>query len=200
MKKPRESEHDAVPVVEAAVEAAPTGLTPVDDAAPEATAPADEAARLKAEIEDLKDQLLRKRADFENYRRRIERDRQQASSDASAELIRELVPTIDNLERALQAGGSEASVREGVALIHRELLALLEARGMAIDDPTGNPFDPERHQALSLEAVPGISPGSVVETLRKGYLFRDRLLRPALVKVAKEGEVAPADGDAGAIH
>lgn len=199
MKKPREPKHEEAPPVEVAVEAAPTGLTPVD-AAPEAAAPADEASRLKAEIEDLKDQLLRKRADFENYRRRVERDRQQAASDATAEVIRELVPTIDNLERALQAGGSEASVREGVALIHRELLQLLEARGMAIEDPTGKPFDPERHQALSIEAVPGASPGSVVETFRKGYLFRDRLLRPALVKVAKEHESTPGNGDAGLVH
>jgi molecular chaperone GrpE len=144
--------------------------------------------------------LLRRRADFENYRRRVDRDRQQASSDATAEMIRDLVPTIDNLELALQAGGSEASVREGVAMIHRELIALLESRGMAIDDPTGKPFDPERHQALSIEAVPEVPPGSVVETFRKGYLFRDRLLRPALVKVAKEDESSPGNGDAGLVH
>jgi molecular chaperone GrpE len=71
---------------------------------------------------------------------------------------------------------------------------------MLIEDPTGKSFDPERHQALSHEAVPGTPPGSVVETFRKGYLFRDRLLRPALVKVAKEDESAPGNGDAAVVH
>jgi len=194
MKKPKEPKPDGGAPAEEPEEPAPTGLTPVEEA------PLDEVGRLQAEVADLKDQLLRKRADFENYRRRVDRDRQQASSDATAEMIRDLVPTLDNLERALQAGGSEASVREGVALIQREMVSLLEARGMVLEDPTGKPFDPERHQALSQESVPSAPPGSVVETFRKGYLFRDRLLRPALVKVAKEDEGTPGNGDAGAIH
>ena len=148
---------------------------------------------LEAELAGLKEQLLRKRADFDNFRRRVERDRQSAFAEATAELLQELIPTLDNLERALQASGSEGSLREGVALIQRELLALLEARGVSPEDPTGQPFDPRRHQALSHEVVAGAEPGTVVETFRKGYLFKDRLLRPALVKVAKED--APEVGD-----
>jgi molecular chaperone GrpE len=83
----------------------------------------------------------------------------------------------------------------GVELIHRELLSLLDNHGVTAHDPKGEPFDPERHQALSHEAVPGVSEGTVVETFRKGYYFKDRLLRPALVKVAK-GEESAEEGEA----
>jgi molecular chaperone GrpE len=168
------------------------GLVAVEVAEPEggtsnaAAALAEEVRALKQERDDLKDQLLRRRADFENYKRRVERDRLAASQEATAELLRALVPTLDNLERALAAEADEGSLREGVALIQRELITLLENRGLAVEDPAGRAFDPERHQALSHEVVAGARPGTVVEVFRKGYLFKERLLRPALVKVAKE--------------
>jgi molecular chaperone GrpE len=91
---------------------------------------------------------------------------------------------LDNLDRALGAEGSDASLREGVELTRRELLAILESQGVKLEDPMGQPFDPERHQALAHEPVPGVPEGTVVEVYRKGYSYRDRLLRPALVKVA----------------
>jgi molecular chaperone GrpE len=95
------------------------------------------------------------------------------------------VPTLDNLDRALEATGSEGALREGVQMIRRELLATLESRGVAIEDPLGQPFDPQAHQALAHEPVDDAAEGTVVAVLRKGYRLRDRLLRPALVKVAK---------------
>lgn len=143
---------------------------------------------LRLEREDLKDQLLRRRADFENLRKRSDRDRQQAAFEATVAVLRDLIPALDNLERALGAAGDEASLRMGVELIHREVLSLLDSHGASAHDPTGQPFEPERHQALSHEVVPGFAEGTVVETFRKGYYFKDRLLRPALVKVAKDPE------------
>jgi molecular chaperone GrpE len=143
---------------------------------------------LRRERDDLRDQLLRKRAEFENYRKRVERDREQAGVDAAAAVLKSVIPTLDNLDRALEATGAESTLRQGVELTRRELLALLERQGVAIEDPTGQPFDPERHQALSHEVVPGQREGTVVEVFRKGYSYKDRLLRPALVKVAKAAD------------
>jgi molecular chaperone GrpE len=167
-----------------------------DDEAPESGMAAlrKEVAALRREREDLSDQLLRRRADFENFRKRADRDRQQAGFEATAAVLRDLIPAIDNLERALGAGGEEGSLRMGVELIHRELLSLLEGHGATAHDPTGQPFEPERHQALLHEETPGFAEGTVVETFRKGYSFKDRLLRPALVKVAKGPETTEPDG------
>jgi molecular chaperone GrpE len=156
-----------------------------------------ELEALRLERDDLRDQLLRRRADFENFRKRAERDRQQAGFEATAAVFRDLIPALDNLERALDAGGDETSLRMGVELIHRELLSLLDSHGVTAHDPTGQPFEPERHQALLHEEAPGFADGTVVETFRKGYYFKDRLLRPALVKVAKGAnpqETAESDG------
>ncbi len=159
--------------------------------------PATELEALRKERDELRDQLLRRRAEFENYKKRVERDRSQAGVDASAGVLRALLPIIDNFDRALHAGGSEDTLREGVGLIYRELLALLESQGVVVQDPVGERFDPENHQALSHEVSPGHEEGTVVEVFRKGYLFKDRLLRPALVKVAK-GE--DRDGGPEAVH
>jgi molecular chaperone GrpE len=154
---------------------------------------------LRRERDELRDQLLRKRAEFDNYRKRVERDREQAGTDATAALLKEVIPTIDNLDRALEATGAESTLRQGVELTRRELLGLLDRYGVVVEDPAGQPFDPQRHQALSHEVVPGRPEGTVVEVFRKGYSWKDRLLRPALVKVAKAPDAA---GDLGtdAVH
>jgi molecular chaperone GrpE len=156
-------------------------------------------ALLRQERDELRNQLLRKRADFENYRKRVERDRQQAAFEAKAVIFRELIPTLDNLESALKAGGDADALRTGVELTRRELLGLLENHGIVAEDPMGSAFDPESHQALSLEAVPGFADGTIVEVFRKGYRFKDRLLRPALVKVAK-GEGPDGADTSNGIH
>jgi molecular chaperone GrpE len=162
---------------------AETGLTGVD-AEPLPPATRAELESLRGERDELKDQLLRRRAEFENFRKRVDRERLQAGTDAVAAVLKALVPVLDNLDRALESEGSDASLREGVELTRRELLAILESQGVTIEDPRGQPFDPERHQALAHEPVPGAPEGTVVEVYRKGYSYRDRLLRPALVKVA----------------
>jgi len=166
---------------------APTGLAPVEGE-PVAPLTREEVEALRKERDDLREQLLRRRADFDNYRKRVERDRQASSLEAEAGLLRALIPTIDNLDRALSAAASETSLREGVELTRRELLALMEARGVIVDDPRGEPFNPEIHQALSYEPAEGVPDGTILEVFSKGYRLRDRLLRAALVKVAKGRE------------
>jgi molecular chaperone GrpE len=174
-----------------------TSLTGVD-AAPLEPLTREQVEEMRKERDDLRDQLLRRRADFENYRKRVERDRQQAGVDAAAALLKALVPTLDNLDRALAAPAGEG-LREGVELIRRDLIALLEGQGLTSEDPRGQPFDPERHQALVHETAPGHQEGTVVDVFGKGYVYKDRLLRPALVKVAK-GPDDDSGGDPGAIH
>jgi molecular chaperone GrpE len=152
----------------------------------------DEITALRRERHELRDTLLRRRADFENFRRRVERDRTQAALEAEAAVLKGLLDTVDNLERALAAGGAETGLRDGVELTHRELVAFLDSLGVVAIAPLGERFDPALHQAIVHEPVPGFEAGTVAEVFRKGYSYKDRLLRPALVKVASAG-----GGDAG---
>jgi molecular chaperone GrpE len=115
---------------------------------------------------------------------------------ATAQVLRALLPTIDNLERAAAATGDEASVREGLSLIMKELGSFLEKHNLVADDPIEQNFDPERHEALSHEEAPGHSEGQIVEVFQKGYSIGDRLIRPALVRVAK-GNARQADSGSG---
>jgi molecular chaperone GrpE len=166
-----------------------TGLEPVETDAGSAS----EIEVLRRERDEFRDQFLRKRADFENFRKRVERDRAQAGLDAVTALMQALIPAFDSLERALATDADEGSLRKGVELIQREIRAILDAQGITVEDPTGKKFDPEIHQALSHETVPGFQEGVVVEAFRKAYFLKGRLLRPALVKVAK-GD-APGEDD-----
>jgi molecular chaperone GrpE len=161
--------------------------------APEAE---DASASLRRERDELKEALLRRRAEFENYRKRVERDRASSALEAEAALLKQLLGTVDNLERALQAEDTGTSLREGVALTHRELTTQLESLGVTAIEPLGERFDPAAQQAILHEPAPGFEPGTVSEVFRKGYRYRDRLLRPALVKVASEPDAAePGGGD-----
>jgi molecular chaperone GrpE len=188
------AEKEAAPAPEAdEARRGPSGLEPAPEPAPER----EQLAALEQECAQLRDNLLRRRAEFENYRKRVERDRHTAAQEALAAVFREIVGTVDNLERALAAEGSESRFREGVELTYRELVGLLESHRVLPVDPRGEPFDPEVHQALVHEPVPGLADGRVAEVFRKGYTFGPRLLRPALVKVAK-GE--PADEGGGDGH
>jgi molecular chaperone GrpE len=194
---------EELPVVAKDAPAAEEALEPAQDATapPEAEAtalaekpPADELEALRQECTELRGALLRRRADFENYRRRVERDRLSAAVEAEAGILRQMLGTVDNLERALAASGADSGLREGVALTLRELLTLLESVGVAVVNPLGERFDPALHQAILHEPAPGFEPGCVAEVLRKGYTYKDRLLRPALVKVASGGSSRPGEG------
>lgn len=152
---------------------------------PEAPAEADNPVR--RERDESYDQLLRKTAEFDNYRKRVERERREMVQFAAGDLIEALLPIVDAFERALQAeaGPSTENYRKGVELIYKQLIDLLARRGVHPLDTVGQLFDPRYHQAVTYEASPGHPEGEVIEEVRRGYLFGDRLLRPAMVKVAK---------------
>jgi len=143
---------------------------------------------LQKQRDDYYDRLLRKTAEFDNYRKRTDRERVQLSEAAAADLIEELLPIVDDMERALKAdAGSEATeaIRRGVELIHKQLLETLRKRGVKPIESLGADFDPHFHQAVAHEPADGRREGEVVEEFSRGYMLGDRLLRPAMVKVAK---------------
>jgi molecular chaperone GrpE len=143
---------------------------------------------LRRERDDLHDRLLRVTAEFDNYRKRTDRERRERGEAAGLDVIRELLPAIDDLERALQAPVDDvtaAGVRAGVELVHRQLLDLLKRRGVEPFDAVGQDFDPEWHEAVTNEPADGRRDGEVVGELRRGYKVGERLLRPAMVRVAK---------------
>ena len=146
-----------------------------------------DAAELTRQRDDYYDRLLRKTAEFDNYRKRTDRERQQLAEAAAADLIKDLLPLLDDLERALKAdaGSDPAGVRRGVELIHKQLLETLRKRGVAPIDALGQDFDPHFHNAVTYEPAEGRREGEVIEEFARGYMLGDRLLRPAMVKVAK---------------
>lgn len=158
---------------------------PADTIAAETRAAVTEAERQRDEYKDL---LLRKTAEFENYRKRTDRERATLSESAAASVIEELLPLVDDLERALNADagtdGSDA-YRRGVELIHRQLMEILRKRGVKPIDAVGADFDPYYHQAVVHEPAEGRRDGEIIEEFRRGYTLGDRLLRPSMVKVAK---------------
>lgn len=150
-----------------------------------ATETASEAERQRDEYYEL---LLRKTAEFDNYRKRIDRERQAVSEAAASDLLAELLPLVDDLERALSAEADDKTAhayRRGVELIHRQLLDVLSKRGVRPIEALGADFDPYYHQAVTHEPADGRRDGEVIEEFRRGYTLGDRLLRPAMVKVAK---------------
>jgi molecular chaperone GrpE len=163
-----------------------------DPAEPEApqeqqTAPADDANALQKERDDLYDRLLRKTAEFDNFRKRVERDRKDMIEWAAADVLSDLIAIADDFDRALAAEApAEAQVyKSGLELIHRQLAEVLKKRGVTTVDALGADFDPHLHQAVAYEEVAGAREGEVVGVMAKGYKLGERLLRPALVKVAK---------------
>ena len=151
-----------------------------------ATETSDESPeQLKQQRDDYYERLLRKTAEFDNYRKRTDRERQQLAEAAAADLLQELLPLVDDMERALRAEGSNEGIRKGVELIHKQLVESLRKRGVRPIEALGADFDPHYHMAVSHEAADDRREGEVIEEFRRGYMLGDRLLRPAMVKVAK---------------
>src|SRR5260221_9110995 len=142
---------------------------------------------LRRERDDYHDRWLRKTAEFDNYRKRIERERREQADQAVLNLMQELLLVVDDFDRALtiEAGGGADAYRKGVELIHQKLHDLLRKRGVNAFDALGTDFDPNLHQAVMHEASPDHREGEVIGEMQKGYMMGDRLLRPAMVKVAK---------------
>jgi len=162
----------------------------VEDAAP--LSPEERVAALEAELADYKDRLLRALAETENTRRRAQREREDASKYAIAGFAKDLLSTADNLHRALESlpeaeitDERTRSLLSGVAATERELLSVFERHGIRRIDPMGERFDHNLHQAIFELEHGDRPPGTIVEVLQPGYLLHDRLLRPAMVGVAK---------------
>jgi len=146
----------------------------------------DELEALRAEVEQLKAQSLIERADLDNQRKRIAREIESARKFANERLLGALLPVFDSLDAGLQAAGAEGGpLRDGLEMTQRQLLKVADDNGLSVLDPVGQPFDPEHHQAISQAEVDGVPPGHVATVFQKGYLLNGRLLRPALVVVAK---------------
>jgi molecular chaperone GrpE len=141
-------------------------------------------ARLEEEISELRERSVRTLADFENYRRRVERDRVEHRRYAAAEALVDFLSVMDNLQRALQAKGSEADLRVGVEMIHRQMIDLLQRLGAKQIAALDQPFDPLQHEAVSRVERPDVDRPTVTAELQAGYKLHDRLLRPAMVEVA----------------
>ena len=147
---------------------------------------------LKTERDNLQDRLLRTAAEFDNYRKRIDRERRELGDHFAAELLAEFLPVLDDVERAQRAADASAdpvlaSHRQGLDLIQKQFLELLKRRNVSPIEATGADFDPNLHQAVGQEVSDEHREGEVIDDLRRGYQLGDRLLRPSMVKVATRG-------------
>jgi molecular chaperone GrpE len=169
---------------------APPETTSADDAADAVTRLEADLAASKKENAELQDRFLRKAAEFENYRKRIERERTENTITAKSSVLLEILPVVDACERALSSfsgveeNESIARYREGVELLYKKLGDALARIGVMPLEALGTKFDPHLHEALSREETDEQEENTVLEVLRRGYLFKERLLRPAQVKVA----------------
>jgi molecular chaperone GrpE len=141
------------------------------------------------ELQIYQDKYIRLAAEFENYKRRAQRDQSDAIRYANESLLKNLLSTLDNLERAIQCGkdaGASGSLLEGVELTHKQFLETIEKLGLRQVSSAGSLFDPNMHQAVAQVESETVAPNTVVEEFQKGYFLHDRILRPAMVTVAKE--------------
>ena len=145
-----------------------------------------EIERLKEEVRREHDMYLRALADYDNYRRRIERERATAARSGKREIILQLLEVLDGFDRALQhVDDAPSSVSEGLQLLHRKLLGLLEAQGVTPLQSLGETFNPELHDAIGTVKSEDVEPGTVADEVQRGYRWGDDLLRPARVRVAR---------------
>lgn len=148
----------------------------------------DAIARLQADLDRFRDLALRSQADLDNFRKRTAREREDAVKFANATLIESLLPVLDNfvlgLDAAEKSGGDARAIREGIAMVHKQLLDALAANGLEEIACQGKEFDPNLHEAVAQEPSDDVPEGMVLRELRKGYLYRGRLLRPSNVIVS----------------
>jgi molecular chaperone GrpE len=155
-----------------------------------------DVSQLEREIADLRDRSIRTLADFDNFRKRAEREREDIRRYATTELLRDLLGVVDNLNLALASGGSAEDLKRGVDLTLRQFGELLRRNGLREVAAVGQRFDPAQHEAVSKHEDPAVTVPTVVEELRRGYFLHDRLLRPAMVRVALPDE-SPEGADGG---
>ncbi|MCC3372772.1 nucleotide exchange factor GrpE [Cohnella sp. REN36] len=144
-------------------------------------------AELKRQAEEHHQRLLRVQADYDNFRRRTQKEKEELAQYASLKLVTSLLPVLDNFGRALQTGGEStdiAAFAKGVEMINRQLWQVLESEGLKLMEPVGEPFDPEIHQAIMQVESDEHEDGTVVEVVQPGYWLKDKVIRPAMVKVS----------------
>lgn len=176
---------------DAAEETVETTAEQQDETAGQEQAAADvdweqEAAKWKALAEENQNKMLRAMADMENIRRRVRKEQEDLVKYASQKVVEELLPTLDNFERAMSADKETMTVESlltGVNMVYRQMLQVFEKEGLQVIEAKGQPFDPNVHQAVMQTQDPEFPSGVVVEELQKGYLFKDRVIRPSMVKV-----------------
>jgi molecular chaperone GrpE len=154
------------------------------DSAAQLAAIAAERDRLAAEKAELQDRLLRRMAEFENFRRRADREKAELRDFSTMETIRHVLPVLDDFERALAAETSDKEYAKGMELIYQRLAAELQKLGLEPISTAGQKFDPHIHHALEMQPAAGVEEHAILAELQKGYNFRGKLLRPALVRVA----------------
>ena len=151
-----------------------------------------DVTELRREIADLRDRSMRTLADFDNFRKRADRERQDLRRYALLEPLRDFLEIVDNLGLALSASGSADDLKRGVEMIHRQMQELLRRLGVKEIEALNQPFDPALHEAVQREEDPTVQTPTVVGELRRGYMLHERLLRPTMVKVAVPAETKPA--------
>lgn len=157
---------------------------PVSDEAQEE--PKDELAQQKALADDYYNRLLRMQADFENFKRRVRQEKEEFYKYASESLMLQLLPVVDNFERALAAGGDDGkNLLTGIQMIERQLKEVLQKEGLQAIETVGQEFDPNLHDAVMQVESDEYSANTCVEELQKGYRLKDKVIRPAMVKVAQ---------------
>jgi molecular chaperone GrpE len=153
-----------------------------------AEAPSAEAASVEGQLKDALDRLLRTQAELENFRKRSRREYEEAQRYREIDLLRDLLPVLDNAHRAVEAAGKTddvESLRSGFRMMAQQIEKLLGSHGCLMIETDGAAFDPTIHDAILQQAVPGVAPGTIVGTATKGYKLHDRVVRPAQVIVAK---------------
>ncbi|MBF0564377.1 MAG: nucleotide exchange factor GrpE [Nitrospirae bacterium] len=181
-------EYKAMPTVEAARESAADAT---------AAEKAGESDRLRQDLAELNDRFLRHIAEFENYKRRVQKEKDELIKYGTESLVTELLPVIDNLESALNhaCDVKSTNLAKGVELTLKELKKILAGRGLQEIESKGKPFDPKYHEAMGEVVRDDLDKRTVVEELRKGYLLKDRLVRASMVMVSKKGENSGTKGE-----
>lgn len=182
VQDPNELKEEAAQAQQAAEEAeavSEAGEAPAEDAAVD--------ARLQALADEYQGRLLRVQADYDNFRRRTQKEKEELAQYATSKLITELLTVLDNFDRALNtapAGAEVEAFSKGVNMIFRQLDGVLKSEGLTVMEAVGQPFNPEYHQAIMQVESEEYEEGIVTEEVQKGYLLKDKVLRPAMVKVS----------------
>lgn len=177
-----DTNEQGAPIDESEPSEAAVGVEPVQ---PEGDG--DEVEKLRTELDHVRDIYLRKLAEFDNFRKRVEREREEFRRAGAEEMIAEILPVLDNFDRALQhAEDDSGAFREGVEMISKQLYDILDRRGVVEINPLGEAFDPEVHEAVQRIEDSEREPGTIAFVMLKGYTIGDRLIRPAMVGVVVE--------------